>query len=144
MVSPPLPRDINHLRPISPSGPAIRVTESSTHPLSHGQVFSSPGAHLTYRVIGPCCRLFDRNELPWPCCRLQWRGKEPSWRRIGRRLIPDLATQQSPSYSVEILEPGYRGESVVLTLYAVRFTPQQREWWYSRHFKSPDTPSSES
>jgi len=43
---------------------------------------ASPGGQFSFRVLGPCCRLFDREELPWPCCRLAWRSKEPSWRRI--------------------------------------------------------------
>jgi hypothetical protein len=95
-------------------------------------VLSSLGGHFTYRILGPCCRLFDRETLPWPCCRLQWRGKEPSWRRIGRRFTPDLASRNSPSYSVEILEPGSRGEPLVMTFYAIKLTPEARSWWYSR------------
>ncbi len=103
-----------------------------THPLASGAIISSTGGHFTYRIIGPCCRLFDREQLPWPCCRLQWRGKEPSWRRIGRRFIPDLATRKSPSYSVEILEPGYSGDIVILTLYETRLDAKTQEWWHSR------------
>lgn len=103
------------------------------HPFSHGQVFSSPGCHFSYRVIGPCCRLFDREQLPWPCCRLQWRGKEPSWRRIGKRLVPDLATQKHPSYSVEILGQTGSTESIVLTLYFIELPPYLREWWHTRN-----------
>ncbi len=102
------------------------------HPLSSGTVISSPGGHYSYRIIGPCCRLFDREELPWPCCRLQWRGKEPSWRRIGRRFVIDMATRNAPSYAVEILEPGVQGQPLVTTFYAVRLSPEQRQWWYSR------------
>lgn len=106
------------------------------HPLPNGSVLTSPGAHFTYQVIGPCCRLFDREELPWPCCRLQWRGKEPSWRRIGRRFVPDMAVKNAPSYGVEILEPGYMGDFFVLTLYSVKLSPEQREWWYSRRMSN--------
>jgi hypothetical protein len=102
------------------------------HPLPSGTVFSSLGGHFTYRIVGPCCRLFDRETLPWPCCRLQWRGKEPSWRRIGRRFTPDLASRNAPSYAVEILEPGYRGEPLVMTFYSIKLTPEARSWWYSR------------
>lgn len=102
------------------------------HPLPSGTVISSPGGHYSYRIIGPCCRLFDREELPWPCCRLQWRGKEPSWRRIGRRFVIDMATRNAPSYAVEILEPGVQGQPLVTTFYAVRLSPEQRQWWYSR------------
>jgi hypothetical protein len=105
------------------------------HPLAHGQTFRSPGCHFNYRVIGPCCRLFDREELPWPCCRLQWRGKEPSWRRIGKRFVADLATKNSPSYCVEVVGQEYGGRTFVVTLYSVKLPQPVREWWYSK--KSP-------
>ena len=59
--------------------------------LKHGEIHSSVGGQYSFRVLGPCCRLYDRNELPWPCCRLSWRSKEPSWRRIGKRFVPDIA-----------------------------------------------------
>ncbi len=101
------------------------------HPLPSGYITSSLGGHYTYRIIGPCCRLFDRETLPWPCCRLNWRGKEPSWRRIGRRLIPDISVKNAPSYSVEILEPGYSGEAFVMTLYSDRLSSEQKQWWYT-------------
>jgi len=101
------------------------------HPLPSGHITSSLGGHYTYRIIGPCCRLFDRETLPWPCCRLNWRGKEPSWRRIGRRLTPDISAKNAPSYSVEILEPGYSGEAFVMTLYSDRLSTEQKRWWYS-------------
>ena len=105
-------------------------TVAVSHPLQHGQIFFSPGCHFSYRVIGPCCRLFDREQLPWPCCRLQWRGKEPSWRRIGKRLIVDLATKNHPSYSVEIVGQGAL-EPIVITLYSVNLPPAVRQWWHS-------------
>ena len=110
------------------------------HLLEHGQVISSPGGHFSYRIVGPCCRLFDREQLPWPCCRLQWHGKEPSWRRIGRRFVVDLATKGHPTYSVEILEQervhrrvtGAVAEPMVLTLYWLTLPKPIEEWWYSR------------
>ena len=40
--------------------------------LAHGSIHTSPGGQYSFRVIGSCCRLFDREELPWPCCRLAW------------------------------------------------------------------------
>ena len=76
--------------------------------LEPGSEHTSPGGHYSYRVLGPCCRLFDREELPWPCCRLAWRSKEPSWRRVGRRFVADLAARRCPSYAVELLQPGAR------------------------------------
>ncbi|BAU41669.1 hypothetical protein [Leptolyngbya sp. O-77] len=110
------------------------------HPLQPGQIFSSPGCCYTYRILGPCCRLFDREELPYPCCRLEWRGKEPSWRRIGRRLVPDMGARSSPSYVVEILGQEHANEPFVVTLYWLKLSPEQREWWYSRKLKSPAPP----
>ncbi len=110
----------------------------SEHPWPTGRLFYSPGAHLAYRVIGPCCRLFDREQLPWPCCRLQWRGKEPSWRRVGKRLIVDTATKRHPSYNVEIVGQGYRGEPFVTTLYTVDLSPDLQIWWHSKRIKAEE------
>ncbi len=62
--------------------------------LEHGSVHTSPGGQYSFRVIGPCCRLYDREELPWPCCRLAWRSTEPSWRRVGRRFVADLGSRR--------------------------------------------------
>jgi hypothetical protein len=114
---------------------------SISHPLPSGTILHSPGAHFSYRIIGPCCRLFDREQLPWPCCRLQWRSKEPSWRRIGRRLIADLATRNSPSYNVEVLGQS-ASEPLVITLYWVKFSPELRDWWHSDRLR-PDLDLSE-
>jgi hypothetical protein len=102
------------------------------HPLPSGSILHSPGTQFRYRIIGPCCRLFDREQLPWPCCRLQWHSKEPSWRRVGPRFVPDMSTKRSPSYSVELV--GYEASTpITLTLYTVRFTAEQQDWWYRRH-----------
>tara|TARA_Y100001968_G_C19364717_1_gene721844 strand:+ start:183 stop:617 length:435 start_codon:yes stop_codon:yes gene_type:complete len=104
--------------------------------LEPGTVCPSEGGQYSYRIIGPCCRLFDREELPWPCSRLAWKSKEPSWRRIGSRFVPDIASRKCPSYSVEILQPGSKPIFTVLTLFSNRFTPLMEEWWYSRHPQS--------
>ncbi len=114
--------------------PALRSDVQAL--LEHGTVHASPGGQYSFRVIGPCCRLFDREELPWPCCRLAWRSKEPSWRRVGRRFVPDLASMRCPSYSVELLQPGSRPTATLLTLFSMRLTPELQEWWYSRQPKS--------
>jgi hypothetical protein len=100
--------------------------------LPHGSEHTSAGGQYSYRILGPCCRLFDREELPWPCCRLAWRTKEPSWRRIGRRFVADLASRRCPSYAVELLLPGARPTRTVVTLFPVRLGPQLQEWWYSK------------
>ena len=107
--------------------------------LKHGSVHTSMGGQYSFRVIGPCCRLFDREELPWPCCRLSWRSKEPSWRRIGNRLVPDIAARRCPSYAVEIFQPGSRCISTVLTLFPHKFDSKMQEWWYSRHPRSRES-----
>ncbi len=114
---------------------------------TYGDIITSPGCHFQYRVIGPCCRLFDREQLPYPCCRLQWRGKEPSWRRIGRRFVLDMATRRSPTYSVEILAQGGDrtldaptvGEPQILTLYWVKLPQPLNEWWYSDRVRQPQS-----
>ena len=105
---------------------------ASSHPLPTGTVFESPGAHLTYRVIGPCCRLYDREQLPWPCCRIQWHSKEPSWRRIGKRFTVDLATRKHPSYCVEIIGQSYRSDPIVMTLYPIKLSTAQQDWWHTK------------
>ncbi|MBM5796788.1 MAG: hypothetical protein FJ050_03085 [Cyanobacteria bacterium M_surface_7_m2_040] len=100
--------------------------------LEPGSEHTSPGGQYSFRVLGPCCRLFDREELPWPCCRLAWRSKEPSWRRIGRRFVADLAARRCPSYAVELLQPGTRPTRTVITLFAQRLSGGLQEWWYSK------------
>ena len=87
-------------------------------------------------MLGPCCRLFDREELPWPCCRIAWRSKEPSWRRVGRRFVADLASRRCPSYAVELLQPGSRPTTTVLTLFSLRLAAPLQEWWYSKQLGS--------
>ena len=104
--------------------------------MEHGSIYPSEGGQFSFRVIGPCCRLFDREELPWPCSRLAWRSKEPSWRRVGCRFVADIAARRCPSYSVEILQPGNKPTKTVLTLFSRRFTSDMQEWWYSRHPRS--------
>jgi hypothetical protein len=113
--------------------PAFNVYRDSTlHPLAPGDIIQSPGCHFTYLVVGPCCRLFDRGTLPWPSCRIEWHSKEPSWRRVGKQLIPDMATRNSPSYSVEIVGQEGKRDPIVITLYALKLSPEQREWWHAR------------
>ena len=116
-------------------GKALPLLEQLPEP---GSEQSSLGGQYSYRVLGPCCRLFDREELPWPCCRLAWRSKEPSWRRVGRRFVADLASRRCPSYAVELLQPGSRPTRTVLTLFAQRLSPALQEWWYSKQPASLD------
>jgi hypothetical protein len=97
-----------------------------------------------YRVLGPCCRLYDREQLPWPCCRIEWHSKEPSWRRIGKRFILDMASREHPSYSVEMIGIRATPVPIILTLYSVQLTPPEKTWWYGIKPKTrqkSDTPS---
>lgn len=95
--------------------------------LNHGDIISvCEGSRFYYRVIGPVCNLYDRSELPHPCCSINWeitwvddkpvpmprKGyKQPSWRRldnglgVGKQLIPDGASAWKgvPAYSVELV-----------------------------------------
>lgn len=118
--------------PVSP--PQVEVL------YAHGSEHTSPGGQYSFRVLGPCCRLFDREELPWPCCRLAWHSKEPSWRRVGRRFVADLASRRCPSYAVELLQPGSRPTATVLTLFSLRLSAPLQEWWYSKqpHSMEPE------
>jgi hypothetical protein len=121
---------------VTADSPLLPIEAELAHPWPTGYVFESPGAHLTYRIIGPCCRLYDREQLPWPCCRIQWRSKEPSWRRIGQRLVIDLATRKHPSYCVEIVGQSYRSKPIVMTLYTVKLPAEQQHWWHTKRSKA--------
>ena len=106
--------------------------------MTPGSIHPSEGGHFSFRVLGPCCRLFDREELPWPCSRLAWRSREPSWRRIGSRFVPDIAARRCPSYSVDIIQPGSKPIPTVLTFFSNKFNPLMQEWWYSKHPRSKE------
>ena len=98
----------------------------------HGKKIRSPGGSFVYEVMGPVCRLFDRDELPWPSCSLVWRGKQPSWRRIGRRFIADIAARRCPSYAVRASDATGRVWEEVITLYQHRLNPEEKAWWYGK------------
>jgi len=99
------------------------------HPVENGKWLRSPGQSFAYRIEAPCCRLFDRDELPWPCCSLQWKGKQPSWNRVGKRFVPDIAASRCPSYSVIGVDQWGNQWSQVLTLYYQRLTSAEKQWW---------------
>ena len=107
--------------------------------LDHGSIHTSIGGQFSYRILGPCCRLYDREELPWPCCRLSWKGREPSWKRTGKRFVPDIAAQKCPSYWVEIIQPGVKSTKIILTSYSERLDSNLEEWWYSKRPRSRDS-----
>lgn len=104
--------------------------------LNTGDEVKSPKGNFTYRVVGPVCRLYDRDDLPWPSCRLSWHGKQPSWNRVGKRFVPDLATTRAPSYAVELLGDYSDLAAIldehlpkVITLYYLSLPPTLQEWW---------------
>ena len=87
------------------------------------------------------CRLFDREELPWPSCSLQWKGKQPSWRRVGRRLIPDVGPNRYQSYSVIGIDRSGLEWQEVKTFYKLpRLSNAERRWWYSPRNPTEDYP----
>ena len=110
----------------------LQVVHQVQAVLAPGSEHTSPGGQYSYRILGPCCRLYDREDLPWPCCRLAWHSKEPSWRRIGRRFVPDVGARRCPSYAVELLQSGARPTRTVMTLFPQRLAPALQEWWYSK------------
>ncbi len=108
------------------------IVEPSSQVLPHGAMFKSPGGSFGYRVQGPCCRLYDREQLPWPSCSTQWRGKQPSWNRIGKRLIPDMAAARCPSYAVHGVDAFGNTWDDVITLYDEKLVNDLRRWWVTR------------
>ena len=108
-----------------------------------GKKFRSPGGSFVYEVLGPVCRLYDREELPWPSCSLQWRGKQPSWRRIGPRFVPDLAASRCPSYVVIARDMWGCEWEQVLTLYDQRLSASEKNWWYWRKKPNEQPPEYE-
>lgn len=99
----------------------------------NNQIIQSPGGSFTYKIIGKVCVLFDRENLPYPCCSLQWKGKQPSWRRVGRRYIPDISCLKFPSYYVELLDDyGNVIDARVLTVFWKKLSLKESSWWYSK------------
>ena len=110
------------------------------HPLPSGKKIRSPGESFCYTILGPCCTLYDREQLPWPSCSLAWKGKQPSWNRVGVRFVADVACSRCPSYSVIALDTDGNCWEEVLTLYYVILTKEERHWWITRKPKAKDYP----
>jgi len=111
------------------------------HPLQPGKRVKSQGGHYNYKILGACCRLYDREELPWPCCSLIWKGKQPSWNRIGKRLIADIAASKCPSYYCECTDTQGFTWTQVLTFYDQKLYKEAQKWWYSKvpsHMSYPE------
>ncbi len=102
--------------------------------LDHGSRITSPGGGFIYTIQGPVCRLFDREELPWPCCRLSWKGREPSWNRIGCRFVADLGSNRFESYAVSGLDAwGTEWTDVQTFFFLPKLSKQKAKWWYWKH-----------
>ena len=94
----------------------------------HGDIFYSPGGSVRYRVVGAICRLYDREELPYPCCRLDWQGKEPFWNRQGKRFVPDLSASRCASYNVEVVDYNV---GTLVSLYHKKLNSDEVAWWFT-------------
>lgn len=103
-----------------------------SHPLECGKWIRSPGQGFAYQVLGPVCRLYDREELPWPSCSLQWKGKQPSWNRVGKRFVADLAASRCPSYAVYAVDQWGNQWTQVLTLYYQKLSATEKQWWITK------------
>ena len=101
--------------------------------LTTGKRITSPGGSFLYEIQGPVCVLYDRNELPWPSCSLQWKGLQPSWNRQGRRFVPDITASKCPSYQVTAEDTSGCRWQQVLTLYSTRLNRNEKDWWYWRY-----------
>jgi len=101
-----------------------------------GKIIRSPGGSFVYEIQGPVCVLYDREQLPWPSCSLQWKGKQPSWNRIGKRFVPDLAAAKCHAYRVKASDLWGTTWEQVLVLYDRRLSRQEKHWWY---FKGPSS-----
>ena len=100
-----------------------------SHPLDDAKRLRSYGGSFVYEVQGPCCRLYDKEQLPWPSCSIAWRGKQPSWNRVGPRFVPDMASSRCPSYSVQAWDHHGNTWQQVLSLYDQRLTTAEKKWW---------------
>lgn len=112
------------------------------HPLHNGKFKRSYGGSFVYYIQGPCCRLYDKEELPWPSCSLQWRGKQPSWNRVGKRFVPDLACIRHPSYYVIGWDSYTTQWECDITFFEENLTKAERKWWVwkgPQHLEPPLT-----
>lgn len=99
------------------------------HPFPFNKIIRSYGSSFVYEIMGPVCRLYDREELPWPSSSLQWRGKQPSWNRQGTRLVADLAANRCPSYAVKGYDHYGNQWEQVISLYDIKLNTPERRWW---------------
>lgn len=113
-----------------------------SHPYNPGKRVRSFGGSFVYEILGPCCRLYDKEELPWPSCSLQWRGKQPSWNRIGPRFVPDMATMRCPNYAVKGWDHYGNEWQQVLSFYDEPLSSIEKKWWTWKGPSHLDPPQS--
>jgi len=111
------------------------------HPLISGKLIRSHGGSFVYQIIAPVCRLYDREDLPWPSCSVTWKGKQPSWNRIGARLVPDMAAMRCPSYVVEGRDLHGNCWNEVVIFYWERLDASTKNWWYYKGPKNKPYPA---
>lgn len=105
--------------------------------LNPGDKFFSPGGSFEYEVIGAVCLLYDRDQLPYPSCSLNWKGKQPSWRRdennvgIGRRFVNDFASKNKEVYAVNLLHHNNLYQHYFVFTYW-EMSHELRKWWYGK------------
>ncbi len=106
-----------------------------------GQTLPSPGKNFNYVINGPVCPLYDRELLPYPCCRLLWHSKEPFWNRIGRRFVPDIGAKHFPSYSLQLVdENSEKSKPYVMTLFWLgKLEAELQNWWYTKRFQAVES-----
>lgn len=117
----------------------MHLTSTSFSPtLSPGDRFYSPGMTNEYEIIGAVCLLFDRDTLPYPCCSLEWKGKQPSWRRdkktgigIGKRFVNDFASKNCEVYAVKLLNHNNIYQHYYTFTYW-RMSDDFRKWWHGK------------
>ena len=101
--------------------------------LKYGDRIQSPGGMFLYEIIGPCCQLFDREELPWLSCNRVGRFKQPSWARIGKRFVPDRSVIKRASYCVQQIDTdGSISSSPKVIIFWKELSKEEQSWWYSK------------
>lgn len=101
--------------------------------LQYGDRIQSPGGMFLYEIVGPCCQLFDREELPWLSCNRLGRFKQPSWARIGKRFVADRSVTKRASYCVQQIDSS---DSICsapkVIIYWKELSKEEIDWWYSK------------
>lgn len=71
---------------------------------------------------------------------MSWKGKQPSWRRVGPRFVADLTCRRFPSYAVHGVDQWGAEWDSIYTIYPERLRGREAEWWYSRRNERNEYP----